>query len=61
MKKERFKALRKLKRLNQEQVAEKLNVSIHTVRSWEQGAKEPRLPKLKQIAELFECTTDELI
>ena len=39
-------ALRKFVRLTQEQFAEALGISVHTLRNWEQGRRTPEGPAL---------------
>ena len=47
--------------LSQAAVAEKLGVSAAAVCQWETGKTMPDSRKLPQIAELFDCTVDELL
>lgn len=42
-------------------VMEKLGVSDAAVYQWETGATVPRVPMLLRLAELFHCSTDELL
>lgn len=49
------------KGLKQSWVANKLGVKTNTLSQWENGKREPNLAMLKKIAELFECTIDELL
>ena len=53
--------LRKEKRLSQEEVAEKLNVSRQTVSKWETGQSSPDLDKIIPLCELYEISSDELL
>ena len=53
--------LRKEKRLSQEDVAEKLNVSRQTVSKWETGQSSPDLDKIIPLCELYEISSDELL
>ena len=39
-------ALRRFAGLSQQQVAEALNISVHTLRNWEQGRRSPEGPAL---------------
>lgn len=52
--------LRKLRRLTQEDVAEKLGVSRQAVAKWESGDTTPDFDKCKLLAELFGVSLDEL-
>ena len=53
-------AARKLKKLTQEDIAEKLGVTRQSVAKWESGVTVPDLDKCKKLAELFEVTLDDL-
>lgn len=54
-----LKKLRQQKRLTQEQVAEVLNVSAHTVSRWECNTTLPDVTILPKIAELYCVTMDD--
>ena len=56
-----FREARKRRNLTQKEVAEKLGTSRVTVARWECGFTNPKLPTIRQLARLYECTTDELI
>lgn len=56
-----LKLMRIKNRLTQEQLAEKLNLSLKQIRNYEQGINEPRLTTLKEIAKFFDCTIEELL
>ena len=57
-----FKRLRKDKGLNQEQMAEALNIADRsTISRWETGSVEPDLDTLIQISNYFDVSLDELI
>lgn len=53
--------LRYLNQMTQEQFAEKMNVSIQTVSSWESDEVTPELSKLVDMSSLFSCKIDEII
>ena len=53
--------LRKQKELTQEQLAEKLYVSRAAVSKWESGRGYPNLDSLRDIAEFFGISVDELL
>lgn len=57
----KFKELRLQANLLQQDVASKLGVDRSTVAKWEAGEAMPRVDKLKDIAELYGCTIDELL
>ena len=56
-----FKGARLLANLTQEQVAMALHLSRTTVSMWESGESRPRTSMLKQIADLYNCTVDDLL
>ena len=58
---EKLQQLRKQKELTQEQLAEKLYVSRAAVSKWESGRGYPNLDSLKDIAEFFGISVDELL
>ena len=47
--------------LTQEQLADRLGVSFHSVSRWENGTTYPDMEKLPEIARLFDTTTDALL
>ena len=57
---ERLLELRKDKRLSQEEVAEKLNVTRQTVSKWETDQSMPDLDKIVPLCELYGITPNEL-
>ena len=52
--------LRKIKKLTQEDVAEKVGVTRQSVAKWEAGDAVPDLDKCRMLADLFEVTLDDL-
>ena len=52
--------MRKLKRLTQEEIAEKVGVTRQAVAKWEAGETIPDLEKCKILANLFEVSLDDL-
>ena len=58
---EKLKALRKSRELTQQQLADKLFVSRTAVSKWESGRGYPNIDSLKQIAEVFSVSVDELV
>ena len=52
--------LRKMKRMTQEDIAEKIGVTRQSVAKWESGETIPDLDKCKMLAELFEVSLDDL-
>lgn len=58
---EKLYELRKEKKLSQEEVAEKLNVTRQTISKWETNQSTPDFDKIKPLCELYEITADELL
>lgn len=58
---ERIRHLRKLYRMTQDDLAEKLEVKRHTICDWESGRTEPNLKYLKKVAEALNITVDYLV
>ena len=52
--------MRKLRRLTQEDVAEKVGVTRQAVAKWEAGETVPDLDKCKMLAEIFGVSLDDL-
>lgn len=57
----KLQILRKEKRLSQEGLAEKLNVSRQAVSKWESGQSFPELDKIIILSDIFSVTVDELV
>lgn len=53
--------LRKGKKLSQEDLADKLDVSRQSVSKWESGAAYPETEKILSICKIFDCSLDELM
>ena len=58
---EKIQHIRKHHELSQEQMAEKLSVSRHTISRWETGQSMPDIDKILLISELFSVSTDYLL
>ena len=58
---ENLQELRKNKKISQEDLAEKLEVSRQAVSKWESGTGYPETEKIIKICEIFGCSMDELI
>ena len=58
---QRLIELRKMKKLSQEEMAEKLNVTRQTISKWETDQSTPDFDKIIPLCKLFEITTDELL
>ena len=55
-----FTFRRRATKLTQAQVAEKLGLSQSTVAKWENGTALPRGSTLLEVADLYQCTVEEL-
>lgn len=53
--------MRKKKKLSQEQLAEKLNVSRQTISNWENGKFYPDIDALVKISNFFSISLDDLL
>ena len=58
---EKLFVLRKKAGMNQEELAERLDVSRQAISKWENGESFPEITKLKAIADIFSVTTDFLL
>ena len=58
---EKLKILRKKEHLTQKAFANNLNVSLDTIKNWEQGYNYPSVDMLVTIAEYFKCDFDFLL
>ena len=58
---QKLKTLRSKKGLTQKELAEQLSVSFQTISKWENDENEPDLSTIKQLAKLFDCSTDYLL
>lgn len=47
--------------MKQSDLADKLNVTQATVSGWESGRRTPDLESVRRIAEIFNCSIDELL
>lgn len=56
-----LKAIRTTRNLTQQQMAERLNISVRTYQNYEQGKREPSLTLLCKIADILDTTTDILL
>ena len=54
-------SLRKMNRLSQEELAEKLGISRQTLSKYETGESVPDIEKCKVIADYFEVSIDDLV
>lgn len=57
----KIKELRKKKKLTQEELAEKINVTKLTISRWERGERVPKSDKAQQLAEFFSVSVAYLL
>ena len=58
---ENIRALRKQRRLTQEQLAETLRVTVGAVYKWEAGLSQPELRTIMELADFFDVSVDVLL
>ena len=58
---ENLKNLRKLKKLSQEELAAKINVSRQSVSKWETGDAYPEMNNLLELCKIFHCKINDLV
>ena len=56
-----LKKIRKEKKLSQEQLAEKVNVSRQSVSKWENGESYPEMNNILELCKIFNCNINDLI
>lgn len=56
-----IKTKRKRLDMSQEDLAKKLGISQPAVAQWESGVSRPNISLLPKLAEVLECTVDELL
>ena len=59
--KDEFKKYRELKEFTQEDIADAIGISRQSVSKWENGNSEPDIETIKQLALIFDCSTDQLL
>lgn len=57
----RLRELREAKKLSQKDVADRIGVTPGSVAHWELGMKNISMRNLIALADLLECTTDQLL
>lgn len=57
----KLREIRTQKRYKQNEIAEQIGVSPAAVHHWETGACEPSIANLKKLAEVLDCTVDDLL
>ncbi len=58
---QRLRALRKKSGLNQEELAEKVGLSVMTIRRWEWNERTPRIEEIKSIAQALDIPEEDLL
>lgn len=58
---ERLRELRKQSPYTQKQIAALLGIHVVTLQQYEQGAREPKINTLLQMASLFQVSLDDLL
>ena len=56
-----LRQIRKSKKMSQEQLAEKVNVSRQSVSKWETGEAYPEMNNILELCKIFNCKINELI
>ena len=52
---------RRAANLSQKDLGDKLNVVQATIANWEKGRNEPSIAMLTKLADIFDCTLDDLV
>ncbi len=52
---------RKAMGLTVKEAAEKIHIPYRTYEAWEYGTREPHATEINALAELYDCTTDDLL
>lgn len=58
---ENLSHLRDLKNFKQEDVAEKIGITVRCYRNYEKGIREPQMSTLVALADLYDISLDELV
>ena len=58
---ENLKKLRKLKKISQEELAERVGVSRQSVSKWETGDAYPEMNNILELCKIFKCNIGELV
>ena len=56
-----LKIIRKSKKMSQEQLAEKVNVSRQSVSKWETGEAYPEMNNILELCKIFNCKINSLV
>lgn len=58
---ENLKTIRKSKKMSQEELAEKVNVSRQSVSKWETGESYPEMNNILELCKIFNCKLNDLV
>ena len=56
-----LKQIRKNKKMSQEQLAEKVNVTRQSVSKWENGEAYPEMNNILELCKIFNCKLNDLV
>ena len=56
-----FGKMRKAAKMTQQGASDASGIPLSTLRRWEQGVNEPDVASIALLADLYGCTTDELL
>lgn len=56
-----IKDIRLAKGITQKTLAEKLDVTPNAISQWENGKRNPSLEIVRRLAEILQCTTDDIL
>ena len=56
-----LKLIRKSKKMSQEELAEKVNVSRQSVSKWETGEAYPEMNNILELCKIFNCKINDLV
>ena len=56
-----LRKIRKSKKMSQEQLAEKMNVTRQSVSKWENGESYPEMNNIFELCKVFNCKLNELV
>lgn len=58
---DRIRKLRTQQKLSQKELARKLDVSVATIKNWENDSSDPCLENIRTLSSIFNVTTDYLL
>ena len=56
-----LRKIRKSKKMSQEQLAEKMNVTRQSVSKWENGESYPEMNNILELCKIFNCKLNDLV